>query len=121
MDMQHMLDIAPSGKVMVESDRHGIEPTDTSRESVACRAQGQIPRCRAALEVRRAIIERWMISDEPMLNVLLWKAKVTKQWCKYDLEPALYTRYQEKVSALTHSQHHESSQRRSDDLGHLSS
>mmetsp|Transcript_51109 Transcript_51109/g.121428 ORF Transcript_51109/g.121428 Transcript_51109/m.121428 type:complete len:726 (-) Transcript_51109:74-2251(-) len=43
-------------------------------------------------ETRKAIVERWMISDEPMLNVLLWKAGVTKQWCKYDLEPALYTR-----------------------------
>mmetsp|Transcript_5819 Transcript_5819/g.13855 ORF Transcript_5819/g.13855 Transcript_5819/m.13855 type:complete len:734 (+) Transcript_5819:119-2320(+) len=70
MDMQHMLDIAPSGK-----------------------------------EVRRAIIERWMISDEPMLNVLLWKAKVTKQWCKYDLEPALYTRGKE-LNPGTHADPH---------------
>uniref|UniRef100_A0A7S0FC88 Nucleotide-diphospho-sugar transferase domain-containing protein n=2 Tax=Pyrodinium bahamense TaxID=73915 RepID=A0A7S0FC88_9DINO len=33
---------------------------------------------------------RWMMEDEDMLNVMLWKHNVTKAWCKFDLEPSLY-------------------------------
>lgn len=39
---------------------------------------------------RQCINERWMYSDEPMLNVHLWKANATRHWCKMDLEPDLY-------------------------------
>merc|ERR1719323_89970 len=32
----------------------------------------------------------WMAEDEDMLNVMLWKAGVRKNWCKFDLEPGLF-------------------------------
>lgn len=40
---------------------------------------------------RQCVSKRWMYSDEPMLNVHLWKANATRHWCKMDLEPGLYT------------------------------
>mmetsp|Transcript_6062 Transcript_6062/g.14491 ORF Transcript_6062/g.14491 Transcript_6062/m.14491 type:complete len:714 (-) Transcript_6062:48-2189(-) len=40
----------------------------------------------------KAVVEKWMVSDEPMMNVLLWMAGATKAWCKFDLEPTLYTK-----------------------------
>jgi len=33
----------------------------------------------------------WMEEDEDMFNVLLWKKNVSKAWCKFDLEPDLFT------------------------------
>jgi len=39
---------------------------------------------------QEARVEIWMTSDEPMLNVLLWKAGATKAWCKFDLEPIMF-------------------------------
>merc|ERR1712203_362017 len=33
----------------------------------------------------------WMQEDEDMLNVASWRDGVEKQWCKFDLEPGLYT------------------------------
>lgn len=36
---------------------------------------------------RAATFEKWMYSDEPMMNVLLWMADAKKAWCKFDLEP----------------------------------
>lgn len=33
----------------------------------------------------------WMEEDEDMLNVMLWQRNATKAWCKFDLEPALFT------------------------------
>merc|ERR1712217_430546 len=35
--------------------------------------------------------EPYMLEDEDMLNVQLWSFNATKQWCKFDLEPTLYT------------------------------
>lgn len=32
----------------------------------------------------------WMIEDEDMLNVALWRDGVDKAWCKFDLEPDLF-------------------------------
>eukprot|EP00933_Yihiella_yeosuensis_P033782 TRINITY_DN27420_c0_g1_i1.p1 TRINITY_DN27420_c0_g1~~TRINITY_DN27420_c0_g1_i1.p1 ORF type:complete len:729 (-),score=126.08 TRINITY_DN27420_c0_g1_i1:617-2803(-) len=40
---------------------------------------------------RLAEMTNFMWEDEDMFNVNLWKHKVTKTWCKFDLEPALYT------------------------------
>lgn len=39
---------------------------------------------------RECTSAKWMYSDEPMLNVHLWKANATRHWCKMDLEPDLY-------------------------------
>jgi len=35
--------------------------------------------------------QTWMAEDEDMLNVELWKQNLSKAWCKWDLEPGLYT------------------------------
>mmetsp|Transcript_70532 Transcript_70532/g.168952 ORF Transcript_70532/g.168952 Transcript_70532/m.168952 type:complete len:708 (+) Transcript_70532:113-2236(+) len=43
-------------------------------------------------EKRKAVVDKWMVSDEPMMNVLLWMAGATKAWCKFDLEPSLYAK-----------------------------
>jgi len=32
----------------------------------------------------------WMIEDEDMLNVNLWRDGADKAWCKFDLEPSLF-------------------------------
>lgn len=33
---------------------------------------------------------RFFSEDEDLLNVLLWRNNATKQWCKWDVEPALF-------------------------------
>eukprot|EP00928_Gymnodinium_smaydae_P021780 TRINITY_DN18531_c1_g1_i2.p1 TRINITY_DN18531_c1_g1~~TRINITY_DN18531_c1_g1_i2.p1 ORF type:complete len:762 (-),score=148.18 TRINITY_DN18531_c1_g1_i2:249-2534(-) len=39
-----------------------------------------------------AFLEAWMAEDEDMLNVHLWQAGATKQWCKFDLFPDMFVR-----------------------------
>eukprot|EP00040_Diaphanoeca_grandis_P027765 m.158876 g.158876 ORF g.158876 m.158876 type:complete len:836 (+) comp31112_c0_seq2:109-2616(+) len=36
------------------------------------------------------IPKNFLSEDEDLLNVLLWRNNATKQWCKWDIEPALY-------------------------------
>merc|ERR1719188_2847458 len=44
-----------------------------------------------AKAVRQVVPAMWMQEDEDMLNVASWRDGVEKQWCKFDLEPGLYT------------------------------
>merc|ERR1719253_982963 len=39
---------------------------------------------------RKVIYKGWMIEDEDMLNVNLWRDGVDKAWCKFDIEPGLF-------------------------------
>lgn len=64
----------PTGGSTEPSLRDMLQSGNPSREDRACRD------------------EMWMSEDEDMLNVALWRAKVQKAWCKYDLFPDLFTR-----------------------------
>merc|ERR1712072_786845 len=35
-------------------------------------------------------VKAWMAEDEDMLNVKLWMAGASKQWCKFDLFPDMF-------------------------------
>eukprot|EP00039_Didymoeca_costata_P017607 m.326602 g.326602 ORF g.326602 m.326602 type:complete len:727 (-) comp16560_c0_seq7:253-2433(-) len=37
--------------------------------------------------------QSYMSEDEDLLNILLWRYKATRQWCKWDVEPGLYERF----------------------------
>lgn len=39
---------------------------------------------------RHVSYQAWMIEDEDMLNVNLWRDGANKTWCKFDLEPGLF-------------------------------
>mmetsp|Transcript_149578 Transcript_149578/g.479476 ORF Transcript_149578/g.479476 Transcript_149578/m.479476 type:complete len:511 (+) Transcript_149578:302-1834(+) len=41
-------------------------------------------------ESRAGNYQGWMIEDEDMLNVNLWRDGAAKAWCKFDLEPSLF-------------------------------
>ena len=53
-----------------------------------------LPRVKAALgEHLQANPHAYMYEDEDLMNIMLWRYKKNKQWCKWDLEPGIYNEY----------------------------
>ena len=43
----------------------------------------------------------YMNEDEDLLNILLWRHKAPKQWCKWDVEPGLYRSFLAQSTSQT--------------------
>eukprot|EP00039_Didymoeca_costata_P031614 m.35639 g.35639 ORF g.35639 m.35639 type:complete len:630 (+) comp8918_c0_seq1:76-1965(+) len=41
----------------------------------------------------------YMSEDEDLLNILLWRHKALKQWCKWDVEPDIFDKYLRQETA----------------------
>jgi len=44
---------------------------------------------------------QYMSEDEDLLNILLWRHKAPKQWCKWDVEPGLYRSFLAQSTSQT--------------------
>lgn len=77
-------------------ERYRVEQRITEMQAwnlleAADRGLMEVLRSGARMQVERKVQpQAWMVEDEDMLNVNLWRDGAQKAWCKFDLEPSLY-------------------------------